>query len=1015
MQGFILLPKRKSGEVRTMAKAGNPQIMRTITLLIIIFSLSFPAYAKYSGGTGEPNDPYQIATAAGLIALGETPEDYDKHFILTADIDLDPNLPGRKVFNRAAISPSTVDASPWYFQGISFTGVFDGDGHTISNFSYSSADTDYVGLFGYVKGAEIKDLGLIDPNIDALERDYVGSLVGLLENGAITGCYVKGGSIVGNRYVGGLVGRNLCNWDISPDDFVDDWLNDDLNTGGMTRLIIGRTYVDGRSEMTVHGYGRCHPNDCDWGTINVTYTGNPFVAVYEHGFKTNTLTIHLVTFASLHVHSSSVFHDGSNRDYEVDYYMHRASGVASYGGGLVLQSYGKSTIINCYSTASISGAKYVGGLVGYNAGTISNCYAKEGNVSGNENIGGLVGKNFATISNCYSEGDVSGNVAVGGLLGSNRFGTVKSCYSTSGVLGDEYIAGLVGQNWGGIITNCRATGIVSGSSTYSFGCVGGLAGYNSGMITNCYSIGVIMGTGEVGGLVGRDYGRVMGSFWDIETSGQTTSAGGTGKTTAEMQMESTFIGWGCGQNWTIDDGADYPRLAWENMPGKTIIALSHNWTGSGTQDDPYLLYTAEELNMIGLSVCEWDRHFKLMADIDLSAYSGKREFNMIGKDSAFPFAGVFDGNGHIISNFSYTSTDTSDTGLFRCVSGESAIIKDLGLIAPDVDAGTGNRVGSLAGWLGEGAITNCYVVGGSVSGNDDVGGLVGYNGDTVTNCYSDGGSVTGNEIVGGLIGHNDDSTITECYSLANVSGTGRFTGGLVGYNQGGEITNCYTNCNVTGGDFVGGLAGLIQGSIPSPLRPSMSIITNCYSIGGVSGIGRIGGLVGLNDGGTITGSFHTGSVNGRDAVGGIVGNNGQNGTVINCYNTGAVSGDFRVGGLVGSNFGGNVTHCYSTGTVSDRNPWSGGALVGENDKGDLTGCFWDTQTSGLTRMCGWQANNASGCDNSYGKTTAEMQIAGTFLEAGWDFVGETENGTEDIWRILESQDYPKLWWEADDN
>ena len=46
------------------------------------------ATAKYSGGTGEPNDPYQIATAADLIALGETPEDYDKHFILTADIDL---------------------------------------------------------------------------------------------------------------------------------------------------------------------------------------------------------------------------------------------------------------------------------------------------------------------------------------------------------------------------------------------------------------------------------------------------------------------------------------------------------------------------------------------------------------------------------------------------------------------------------------------------------------------------------------------------------------------------------------------------------------------------------------------------------------------------------------------------------------------------------------------------------------------------------------------------------------
>ena len=66
----------------------NSRILRTITLLITIFSLSLPAYAQYSGGTGEPNDPYQIATAEDLMLLGETPEDYDKHFILTADIDL---------------------------------------------------------------------------------------------------------------------------------------------------------------------------------------------------------------------------------------------------------------------------------------------------------------------------------------------------------------------------------------------------------------------------------------------------------------------------------------------------------------------------------------------------------------------------------------------------------------------------------------------------------------------------------------------------------------------------------------------------------------------------------------------------------------------------------------------------------------------------------------------------------------------------------------------------------------
>jgi len=69
------------------------RLLLTLTTCLLVL----PAHAKYSGGTGEPNDPYQIATAADLIALGETPADYDKHFILTADIDLDPSLPGRYV------------------------------------------------------------------------------------------------------------------------------------------------------------------------------------------------------------------------------------------------------------------------------------------------------------------------------------------------------------------------------------------------------------------------------------------------------------------------------------------------------------------------------------------------------------------------------------------------------------------------------------------------------------------------------------------------------------------------------------------------------------------------------------------------------------------------------------------------------------------------------------------------------------------------------------------------------
>jgi hypothetical protein len=113
-----------------MMSVTKSKVSRIISLLITICLFCHSAYSKYSGGTGEPNDPYQIATAEDLMLIGETPEDYNKHFIMTADIDLDPNLPGRKVFDRAVISPDRNDATLQH-EGPPFTGVFDGNAHTV--------------------------------------------------------------------------------------------------------------------------------------------------------------------------------------------------------------------------------------------------------------------------------------------------------------------------------------------------------------------------------------------------------------------------------------------------------------------------------------------------------------------------------------------------------------------------------------------------------------------------------------------------------------------------------------------------------------------------------------------------------------------------------------------------------------------------------------------------------------------------------------------------------------------
>jgi hypothetical protein len=214
--------------------------------------------------------------------------------------------------------------------------------------------------------------------------------------------------------------------------------------------------------------------------------------------------------------------------------------------------------------------------------------------------------------------------------------------------------------------------------------------------------------------------------------------------------------------------------------------------GTGQPNDPYLIYTAEQMNAIGTDSNDWDKHFLLCADIDLSAYTGT-SFNIIGYcvdswEDDKPFTGVFDGNGHTISNFTYTSTDNNYIGIFAYVDDFYAAIKDLGLIDPDVDAGTGSFVGSLVGWLRSGTMTDCYVDGAAVAGTQGVGGLVGQNGicyhadechgGKMSNCYSTG-SVLGHSAVGGLVGKSNGGTIYNCYSESVVSGT-TGVGGLLG-------------------------------------------------------------------------------------------------------------------------------------------------------------------------------------------------------------------------------------------
>ena len=314
--------------------------------------------------------------------------------------------------------------------------------------------------------------------------------------------------------------------------------------------------------------------------------------------------------------------------------------------------------------------------------------------------------------------------------------------------------------------------------------------------------------------------------------------------------------------------------------------------GSGSADDPYLIYTAEQLYDIGTTPEDWDTHFKLMDDIDLSNFA---KFRIIGRDRDNYFSGSFDGNGHTISNLTYieTSGKGNNVGLFgyvRRFMGKT-VIKDLGLIDPNIDSGGGNYVGSLVGQLFDGTITDCYIKGGSISGGDFTGGLVG--------ACAQVSMMTQREIV-------------NCYCTSTISGN-TYVGGLVGDYE-GTIVNCYSAGNVTGMRSVGGLVG----------RGAYYKMSNCYSGATVLGLREIGGLVGLND---------------------------ISGAIVDCYFLGRVIGDSCIGGLAGINQGA-VSKCYSAGAVHGITDVGG--LVGGGDANGVTDSLWDYEASGQTASAGGQ-------------------------------------------------------------
>jgi hypothetical protein len=401
-------------------------------------------------------------------------------------------------------------------------GEFDGDGHKIRNLSFYSDFVTQVGLFGYLASSG-KVIGANAEDVNIFGNGIVGGLVG--ENdGTVSNSYSTG-RVRGWWSVGGLVG----------------WIGWHGGTVSNSYYNYDEVLINGERIITI---GALSDQDFDqWLANNKSLDVNERLSQEDGYYLINDVSDfrQLLAFGQ---DASLKFRLKNDLDLATQYnfYIPYLAGEFDGNGHKI-----SNLRLRLNSVAQV-------GLFGYLAsgGKVSGVGAENVNIAlsgGTQEVGGLVGGSSGTVSKSYSTGVVSGRSNnVGGLVGWNE-GTVSNSYSTSSVTGDWSVGGLVGWNYWNA--------------------------WNPGTVSNSYSSGSVFSSQpEVGGLVGSAGGTTGNSFWDIETSGQSTSAGGTGKTTLEMKNIATFSSAGWNIIAVTDPGTRNPSYIWNIVDGQTHPFLS---------------------------------------------------------------------------------------------------------------------------------------------------------------------------------------------------------------------------------------------------------------------------------------------------------------------------------------------------------------------------------------------------------------------------------------------------------
>lgn len=385
--------------------------------------------------------------------------------------------------------------------------------------------------------------------------------------------------------------------------------------------------------------------------------------------------------------------------------------------------------------------------------------------------------------------------------------------------------------------------------------------------------------------------------------------------------------------WAVAAFALLAALCWASPAWAADSAVFAS--GAGTETEPYLIANASQLAAFRDAVNAGNdyagEYIALGSDVDLEDAewtpigAGTRKSSGIAEGST-PFAGTFDGAGHVISGLKIASTQSADfaIGLFGILDG--ATVKNLTVADAEVTVPQSELAGILCGMMANDATASGVSVSGSVSGKAGVGGIAGRMtlSGTIENCENSASVAAADGVgnAGGIVG-----------AAYYTTPTGRMA-----------VTGCRNSGSISGTDCIGGIAGL-----------SAAFVSNCENSGAIAGTSySVGGIVGEQKNyGAVSGCTNSGAVSTSNAgaygIGGIVGWARYDGaapayaasapiTVTGCANSASVQGGSCAGGIVGT--------FYNAGTVSG-NANTAASIASSNFAGGIVGNLQNADISSL--------------------------------------------------------------------